>query len=73
MFTVVCHAPMRQGVDIHTTLEKLVSHVTVETPIIKPPLSSKYGEKSCFALPKPFQKLVQIHTGVFIQKHIRKL
>ena len=35
--------------------------------------SSLYGRKSCFILPKPFQKLVQIHTNVFIQKHIRQL
>jgi len=51
-------------VGIHTTLERLVSHVAVETPIIKPALRSKYGGKSSFVLPKPFQKLVQIHTGV---------
>ena len=62
---------LRYGVGILTALEKLVSHVAVETLTDNPALSSKYGGKSCFILPKPFQKLVQIHTGVFIQKHTR--
>jgi len=61
-------------VGIHTTPEKLIaSYVAVETLVVKRALSSKYGGISCFVLPKPFQKLVQIHTGVFIQMYIRKL
>jgi len=32
-----------------------------------------YGGKSCFILALSFQKLVQIHMDVFIQKHTKKL
>ena len=53
---------------ILTTLENLASHMAVETATVKPTLSSTvYDGRSCFILPKPFQKLVQIHTGAFIQ------
>jgi len=42
--------------------------MAVETATVKPTLSSTvYDGRSCFILPKPFQKLVQIHTGAFIQ------
>jgi len=46
-----------EGVTILTTLEKLASHVAVETPTVKPGLSSKYMVGKA-ALLKPFQKLV---------------
>jgi len=60
------------GVSILTTLEKLASHVGVETPTVKPALGSVYGGKSCFILLKLFQKLVQIRTDVVIQKAHQK-
>jgi len=39
--TVVCHAPAIRC-EYLTTLEKLASHMAVETPTVKPALSSKY-------------------------------
>jgi len=66
---------MTLSLSILTTLEKPASHVAVETPIVKPALSSKYmlGKTAFYIPPKPFQKLESVHMGVFIQEHIRKL